>query len=114
MGPEQTTILERPGFLTATDMADYLASKGVTFRSAHELTGKTVAYCIKNKKTLRNITLKELNKISPKFSADVFQYITIENSVKRKNVYGGTAKKQVSVQIGRLDKKLKIKSKINQ
>ena len=100
------------GFLTATDMADYLAGKGVPFRLAHEITGQTVAYCIENKKTLRDVTLKELKRISPRFSADVFSHITLKNSVERKNVYGGTAKKQVLVQIARLDKKLKIKSRI--
>ena len=100
------------GFLTATDMADYLAGKGVPFRLAHEITGQTVAYCIEHKKTLRDITLNELKRISQEFSADVFDHITLENSVKRKNVYGGTAKKQVLVQINRIDNKLKIKSKI--
>ncbi|HAX45432.1 MAG TPA: argininosuccinate lyase, partial [Nitrospina sp.] len=65
------------GFLTATDMADYLASKGVPFRQAHEITGQTVAYCIASGKTLQDITLKELKKISPKFNADVFDHITL-------------------------------------
>jgi argininosuccinate lyase len=93
-------------------MADYLASKGVPFRQAHEITGQTVAYCIASGKTLQDITLKELKKISPKFNADVFDHITLENSVQKKNVYGGTAKKQVLAQIARLEKKLKIKSTI--
>ena len=101
------------GFLTATDMADYLTGKGVPFRLAHEITGQTVAYCIENKMTLRDITLKELKRISQQFSADVFGHITLESSIERKNVYGGTAKKQVLVQIARLDKKLKIKSNIS-
>ena len=100
------------GFLTATDMADYLAGKGVPFRLAHEITGQIVVYCIENEKTLRDITLKELKKIAPQFGVDVFNHITLETSVERKNVYGGTAKKQVLVQIARLDKKLKIKFKI--
>jgi argininosuccinate lyase len=102
------------GFLTATDMADYLASKGVPFRQAHEITGQTVAYCIASGKTLQDITLKELKKIYPKFNADVFDHITLENSVQKKNVYGGTAKKQVLAQIARLEKKLKIKSTIGE
>jgi len=97
------------GFLTATDVADYLAEKGMPFRLAHEITSQTVAYCIKNGKTLQNITLKELKNISPQFSADVFNHITLGGSVQKKNVYGGTAKKQVLAQIIRLDKKLKIK-----
>ena len=99
------------GFLTATDMADYLAEKGVPFRLAHEITGQTVAYCIESGKILQNITLEELKNISPRFDADIFNHITLESSVQRKNVYGGTAKKQVLVQIARLEKKLKIKSR---
>ena len=65
------------GFLTATDMADYLAAKGVPFRLAHEITGQTVAYCIASGKTLQDVTLKELKKISPRFNADVFDHITL-------------------------------------
>ena len=99
------------GFLTATDIADYLAKKGIPFRLAHEITGQTVAYCLEAKKTLHNITLKELKNISSNFSKDVFDHITLDNSVQSKNVYGGTAKKQVLVQIARLNKKLKIKPK---
>jgi len=99
------------GFLTATDIADYLAKKGIPFRLAHEITGQTVAYCLKAKKTLHNITLQELKNIYSNFSKDVFDHITLDNSVQSKNVYGGTAKKQVLVQIARLDKKLKIKPK---
>ena len=99
------------GFLTATDMADYLAAKGVPFRLAHEITGQTVAYCIKNKKSLKDITLKELKNISPKFDVDIFSHIELGSSVERKNVYGGTAKKQVLLQIARLEKKFKTKSK---
>jgi argininosuccinate lyase len=87
-------------------MADYLAEKGVPFRLAHEITGQTVAYCIKNKKTLENITFQELKTISSRFGKDIFEYITLESSVQRKNVYGGTAKKQVVAQIARLKKKL--------
>ena len=94
---------------TATDVADYLTEKGMPFRLAHEITSQTVAYCIKNEKTLQNITLKELKNISPQFSADVFNHITLRGSVQKKNVYGGTAKKQVLAQIIRLDKKLKVK-----
>ncbi|MCH8157628.1 MAG: argininosuccinate lyase [Nitrospinae bacterium] len=102
--------LDISGFLTATDMADYLAAKGMPFRDAHEVTGRTVAYCIEKGKTLQDVTLKELKKISPKFSADVFDHINLESSVQRKNVYGGTAKKQVLMQIARIDKKLKVRS----
>ena len=99
--------LEASGFLTATDMADYLVLKGVPFREAHEITGKTVAYCLDEQKTLGDISLSELRKISKRFEKDVSEHIALKNSVDRKNVYGGTAKKQVKAQISRLTKKLK-------
>ena len=98
--------LEASGFLTATDLADYLVLKGVPFRDAHEITGKTVAFCLEKEKTLTDISLPELRKISKRFDKNVFEHIALNNSVDRKNVYGGTAKKQVRVQITRLTKKL--------
>ena len=101
--------LEASGFLTATDLADYLVLKGVPFRDAHEITGKTVAFCLEKEKNLTDISLPELRKISKRFDKDVFEHIALNNSVDRKNVYGGTAKKQVRTQITRLTKKLKQK-----
>ena len=103
--------LEASGFLTATDLADYLVLKGVPFREAHEITGKTVAYCLENKKTLADLSLAELCKISKRIDKEVFNHIAIKNSMDRKNIYGGTAKKQVRAQILRLIKKLKNKSR---
>ncbi|MBT5471543.1 MAG: argininosuccinate lyase, partial [Nitrospina sp.] len=99
--------LEASGFLTATDLADYLVLKGVAFREAHEITGKTVAFCLENEKTLIDLSLAQLRKISKRFDNEVFDHIALKNSVDRKNIYGGTAKKQVRAQITRLTKKLK-------
>jgi argininosuccinate lyase len=99
--------LEADGFLTATDVADYLVGKGVPFRDAHEITGKTVAYCIQRKKRLKDLKLSEFKTLSAWFKEDVFDCLPVEKSVDRKNVYGGTAKNRVREQIARLDKKLK-------
>ena len=101
--------LESSGFLTATDLADYLVLKGVPFREAHELTGKTVAFCLEKEKTLTDLSLAQLRKISKRFDEEVFNHIALQNSVDRKNIYGGTAKNQVRAQITRLTKKLKVK-----
>ena len=101
--------LESSGFLTATDLADYLVLKGVPFREAHELTGKTVAFCLEKEKTLTDLSLAQLRKISKRFDKKVFDHIALQNSVDRKNIYGGTAKNQVRAQITRLTKKLKVK-----
>lgn len=99
--------LQSDGFLTATDIADYLVLKGVPFRDAHEITGKTVAYCLKSEKNLEQLSLTEFKKISPKFAKDVVDHICIEKSVERKASYGGTARKNVVEQIARLQGKLK-------
>ena len=101
--------LEASGFLTATDLADYLVLKGVPFREAHELTGKTVAFCLEKDKTLTDLSLAQLRKISKRFDEEVFDHIALQNSVDRKNIYGGTAKNQVRAQITRLTKKLKVR-----
>jgi argininosuccinate lyase len=101
--------LQAEGFLTATDIADYLVLKGLPFREAHEITGKTVAFCLQSKKNLTEVTLTEFKKISPKFKEDVMDHISIESSVSRKASYGGTAGKNVIQQIERLKKILQKK-----
>ena len=101
--------LEASGFLTATDLADYLVLKGVPFREAHKLTGKIVAFCLEKKKALTDLSLAQLRKISKRFDEEVFDHIALQNSVDRKTIYGGTAKNQVRTQITRLTKKLRVK-----
>ena len=88
-------------------MADYLVLKGVPFRQAHEITGKIVSYCLASKKDLEDLNLKELRKVSKQFDKDVFSHITLENSLRKKDVHGGTAKKQVLKQIARLNRLIK-------
>ena len=79
----------------ATDLADYLVSKGVPFRSAHETAGKVVAYCEKTKKEISKLSVWEFQKFSGLISDDVYGSITIERSIEARNVIGGTATKQV-------------------
>ncbi|QPJ61438.1 MAG: argininosuccinate lyase [Candidatus Nitronauta litoralis] len=100
--PLTPEALAQSGFLTATDIADYLVMKNMPFRKAHEVTGQTVAHCLENGITLEQLTLPQLKKISKVFEKDVFEFISIENSVARKNVHGGTAGPQVKAQIRRL------------
>ncbi len=99
--------LQSEGFLTATDIADYLVLKGLPFRDAHEITGKTVAHCLQVNKNLSELSLREFKKISPKFKEDVLEHIAIEGSMQRKASYGGTARKNVTQQMARLTKILK-------
>ncbi len=83
------------GFSTATDLADYLVCKGVAFRDAHEIVGKSVAYGIAEDKDLSEMSLEELQQFSDTITADVFDVLTLEGSVAARNHIGGTAPDQV-------------------
>lgn len=83
------------GFSTATDLADYLVCKGVPFRDAHEIVGKSVAYGLDNEKDLSEMSLSELQQFSDQISDDVFDVLTLEGSVAARNHIGGTAPNQV-------------------
>lgn len=83
------------GFATATDLADYLVRKGTPFRDAHEVVGKSVAYCVEKGCDLAELSLEELQKFSDVISQDVFDYLTLEGSVAARKHIGGTAPQQV-------------------
>ncbi len=87
------------GYSTATDLADYLVRKGIPFRQAHHIVGKTVAYAIEQDKNLDELSLEELQKFSPMIASDIFDYITLEASVNNRNSYGGTSAESVMTQI---------------
>ena len=95
------------GFMTATDMADYLVMKGLPFRDAHEVVGKVVSFCIKSHKLLSDLTFHELQKFSKSFKKDIFSFIKTEKSVDRKDVIGGTSRKQVLKRITEIEKDFK-------
>jgi len=104
MKPRRERMKEqaKKGFSLATDVADYLAKKGVPFRKAHEIVGKLVAYCLEEKKDLEDLTLDEFRKFSDKFSEDVLNLMSVEGSVNSRNIIGGTARKQVEAEIERI------------
>lgn len=92
---EQMYEAAKRGFSTATDLADYLVRKGIAFRDAHEIVGQAVAYGIRNKKDLSEMTLVELQQFSADIRDDVFAVLTLEGSVAARNHIGGTAPAQV-------------------
>jgi argininosuccinate lyase len=87
------------GYATATDLADYLAKKGVAFRDAHEVVGQVVAFAIEQGKELGACTLAELQGFDARIEEDVFALLTLEGSVNARNITGGTAPEQVLFQI---------------
>jgi len=93
-------------YINATDLADYLAFKGIPFREAHQITGKAVQYAEEKDKNLDALSLDELQSFSPLLGKDVFDYIRIENAVNRRNGIGGTARQRVVEQIKKAKKEL--------
>ncbi|MFN3477388.1 MAG: argininosuccinate lyase [Candidatus Methylomirabilales bacterium] len=83
------------GFLNATDVADYLVEKGMPFRQAHEVVGRLVQECLKQKKRIEELPLEELKRFSPLFEEDVYPFITLEACLERCRSFGGTAKGRV-------------------
>jgi argininosuccinate lyase len=90
-------VLEKD-FSNATDMADYLAKKGLPFREAHAVVGKAVHYCIEQGKVLQQLSLEELQGMSPLFAEDIHHYLDIETCVNQRNTYNGTAPSSVQRQ----------------
>ncbi|MDF2961213.1 MAG: argininosuccinate lyase [Paenibacillus sp.] len=90
-------------FSNATDIADYLVNKGLPFRQAHEVIGKTVLYCIQNQKFLLDLKLDEFHQFSKLFEQDIYNVLQPEQVVNARNVYGGTATNQVSEAISRAE-----------
>jgi argininosuccinate lyase len=87
------------GYSTATDLADYLVRKGLAFRDAHEIVGNAVRLGIDSKRDLSEMSLSELQSLSPLIESDVFDVLTLEGSVSARNHYGGTAPEQVRAAI---------------
>jgi len=83
------------GFTTATDLADYLVTRGVPFRKAHEITGKLVGICLESGRALTDLTLDEMLRHSEHFGQDVHEVLSVQSSVKRRDVPGGTAPERV-------------------
>jgi argininosuccinate lyase len=83
------------GFSTATDLADYLVTKGLAFRDAHEVVGKAVAFGVEQQRDLSELTLAELQVYSDTIDADVFDVLKLEGSVAARDHIGGTAPNQV-------------------
>ncbi|OIU70843.1 argininosuccinate lyase [Rossellomorea aquimaris] len=86
-------------FSNATELADYLAAKGVPFRQAHEIVGKLVLHCIGEGYYLKDVPLEEYQQHSPFIEEDIYTILEPYAAVERRNSYGGTGFQQVKAQI---------------
>ena len=87
------------GFINATDCADYLTKKGMPFRDAYTVTGKLVASCTAQGKTLEDLTMEELKAVSELFDEDVYDALNLENCMALRASYGGPAVSETTRQI---------------
>jgi argininosuccinate lyase len=94
------------GGLLATEVADYLVSKGMPFREAHGVTGRVVRFAQERGRELTSFTLEELRQFSDCFDKGVFARLTVQAAIARKSQIGGTARGQVDQRIKQLERML--------
>ena len=83
------------GYMNATELADYLVRKGIPFREAHELVGRIVLHAIERGVELEALKLAELQAFSERIAADVFEALSLDNTLGTKTQVGGTSPEQV-------------------
>jgi argininosuccinate lyase len=96
------------GFMTATDLADYLVVKDVPFREAHGIVGRIVGYCLEKKCELDALSLDELRSFSPAIDRDVFEVLSVDGSVDSRISTGGTSVQRVAEALGVAEKHMGI------
>jgi len=101
--PENMRRAAGGGFINATDCADYLTKKGMPFRDAYTAVGNLVYYCTQNGKLLEELSLEELQKISPLFADDVYEALNLENCMGQRRSFGGPAVEETTRQIQELE-----------
>ena len=99
----------KTGFMTATDLADYLVLKQIPFRKAHSIVGRAVAHCLDNGKDLSELTLDELKGFSSVIEDDIFSLLTVKGSVDSRQSAGGTSIKSVKQALSEAEKILELK-----
>jgi argininosuccinate lyase len=90
------------GYTLATELADYLAGKGLPFREAHRVVGEIVRYCLSEKLGLEQLSLEQLRRFSPLFAADVKKWLSAAAAVRRRRATGGTAPESIRRQLRKL------------
>jgi len=94
MKPNKQKMLDlaNSGYITATDLADYLVKKhSMPFRKAYQITASIVNIAEKKNKKLNELSINELQKVEPKLTIDVLKIFNVKNSVNSKKSYGGTS-----------------------
>ncbi len=103
---QNTYRAAQKGFINATDLADYLAKKGMPFRSAYKIVGQIVADCIQKNCVLDEYPLQDYQAYTPLFEQDLYGEIALETCVNKRNSEGGASPKSVREQVAFVRAKL--------
>ncbi len=104
--PDRMRASAEGGFTNATDAADYLVGKGVPFRDAHGIVGQLVLYCIDHNISLGEMSLEEYHQISPVFEEDIYEAISMETCVEKRNTIGAPGTEAMAEVIATYEKYL--------
>ena len=91
----RTLAAAQQGYANATELADYLVSKDIPFREAHHIVGEVVLAAIDKGVPLEDLTLTQLQEYNDKIGQDVYQHLTIESTLDKREALGGTSRGQV-------------------
>jgi len=104
--PENMYAASKKGFINATDLADYLTKRGLPFRTAYKIVGTVVGKCVKENKTLDEVTLEEYKEFSDVFDTDLYEEISLETCIKKRLSRGSTGYESVMEQIDYVESQL--------
>lgn len=96
------------GGMLATELADYLVTKGLPFREAHSITGQIVRFSMENHQSLQQLTLQDLRFFSTHFEQDALECLSVQGAINRKRQIGGTSRSRVEARIKELEKVLNV------
>ena len=103
---DNTYKAAQKGFINATDLADYLVKKGMPFRAAYKIVGQIVAECIEKGCVLDNLPISAYKAHSELFESDLYQEISLETCVNKRNSLGGASPDSVRMQVAAVQAKL--------
>ena len=103
---EKMLVSTQQDFSNATELADYLAKKGLPFREAHEIVGKLVLECSKAGHYLQDIPLSRYQEVSSLIGEDIYQALESQTAVQKRNSLGGTGFAQICQELERAKKQL--------
>ena len=98
----RTLAAAQQGYANATELADYLVSKDIPFREAHHIVGEVVLAAIEKGSPLEDLTLTQLQEFSDKIEQDVYQHLSIESTLDKREALGGTSRAQVEQAIANI------------